>query len=130
MLKNRRPAKGDGSDCQRGSDSSEPTPKQQIAQCNDCPPAMDAISVFAPWSGEAERALRIRIHRARDSATARATRCKHGDARSLFWIAAQLASARVFARMPDEELMETIDNLARLFLVAAWIERTDAPDAE
>lgn len=109
---------------------SEPTLNQQIAQCNDCSPVMEAISVFAPWCGEAERALRVRIHRARDTATARATRCKHGDARMIYWLAAQLAAARVFARMPDGDLKETIDNLARLFLVAGWIERTDAPDAE
>ena len=91
---------------------------------------LDPIDVFAPWSGASERALRLRIHRARDSATARATRCKHGSARSLYWLAAQLASERVFARMPDAELMRTIENLARLFLVAGWIERTDAPDVE
>ena len=41
-----------------------------------------------------------------------------------------MASARVFAPMPNEELKETIDNLARLFLVAGWVERVDAPDAE
>jgi hypothetical protein len=90
----------------------------------------DAVSVFAPWCNETERALRIRIHRARDSATARATRCKHGDARTIYWIAAQLASERVFARMPDRDLKETIANLAHLFLVAGWIERTASPDAE
>ena len=81
----------------------------------------DAVATFAPWSDANERALRIRIHRARDSATARATRCKHGNARQIYWLAAQLASARVFARMTDAELMQTIENLARLFLVAGWI---------
>lgn len=90
----------------------------------------DAVSVFAPWCGEAERALRIRVHRARDTATARATRCKHGNARTIYWLAAQMASARVFARMPAEDLNQAIDNLARLFLVAGWIERSEAPDAE
>ena len=93
-------------------------------------PPLDAVSVFAPWCDETERGLRIRIHRARDSATARATRCKHGEARAIYWLAAQMASARVFARMPAESLKETIDNLSRLFLVAGWIERTEAPDVE
>jgi hypothetical protein len=72
----------------------------------------------------------MRIHRARDSATARATRSRHGDARTIYWIAAQLASARVFARASEESLKETIDNLASLFLVAGWIERAEAADAE
>lgn len=90
----------------------------------------DAVSVFAPWCDEAERALRIRIHRARDTATARATRCRHGHARTIYWLAAQTASARVFARMPMEELNETICNLARLFLFAGWVELSEAPDVD
>ena len=91
---------------------------------------LDPITVFAPWCGPDERGLRIRIHRARDSATARATRCKHGNARTILWIAAHLAADRVFARMPNEDLKETLENLARLFLVAAWIERTEEPDVD
>ena len=121
----RRPGEGTGSGVHCG-EQREPKLHQRSAQ--DGP--IDAVGVFAPWAGADERALRVRIHRARDSATARATRCKHGEARTLYWIAAQMASARVFARMPNEELTDTIDNLARLFLVAGWLERTEAPDAE
>jgi Ni,Fe-hydrogenase III component G len=94
------------------------------------PAPADAVTVFAPWCGEAERALRIRIHRARDSATARGTRSRHGDARTIYWIAAQIASAWVFARASEDSLKETIGNLASLFLVAGWIERTEAADVE
>ncbi len=90
---------------------------------------LDPIAHFAPWAGEAERTLRIRIHRARDTATARATRCKHVHARTIYWVASQLAEARVFARLPNEDLKETIENLTRLFSVAGWIEREEAPDA-
>lgn len=121
----RRPGEGTGSVVHCG-EQREPKLHQPAAQ--DGP--LDAVGVFAPWAGADERALRVRIHRARDSATARATRCKHGEARTLYWVAAQMASARVFARMPNEELKDTIDNLARLFLVAGWIERTEAPDVE
>lgn len=92
------------------------------------PASADAVGIFAPWCGDGERALRLRIHRARDVATARATRSKHGSARNLYWQASELASARVFARIPEDDLRETINNLARLFLVAGWIERTEAPD--
>jgi NADH:ubiquinone oxidoreductase subunit C len=90
----------------------------------------DAVGIFAPWCDEAERALRIRIHKARDGATAKATRCKHGNARTVYWLAAQTASDRVYARIPAEDLKETIENLARLFLVAHWIERSEAPDVD
>ncbi len=109
-----------------GSERSEPTQNVPVTQ----PLHADAVATFAPWSDANERTLRIRIHRARDSATARATRCKHGNARQIYWLAALLASERVFARMPDADLRDTIANLARLFLVAGWIERTEAPDAE
>lgn len=91
---------------------------------------VNAIDVFAPWCGEVERGLRVRIHRARDTATGRATRCKHGNARTIYWLAAQMASERVFARMLVDDLQDTINNLARLLLVAGWIERSEAPDAE
>lgn len=91
---------------------------------------LDPVAHFAPWAGEAERTLRLRIHQARDTATARATRSKHSDARTIYWLAAQMASARVFARMANEDLKEAIENLARLFLIAGWIERAEAPDAE
>jgi hypothetical protein len=72
--------------------------------------------------------LRLRIHKARDLATARASRSKHGDARLLYWLAAQRAGARVFARVDEDELRETIMELTRLFQTAGSIERRDAPD--
>lgn len=109
-----------------GSEPPEPTRNTPETQ----PALADAVSVFAPWCDEAERALRIRIHRARDTATARGTRSKHGGARTLYWLAAQIASERVFARMPNEDLKEAIEQLAKLFMVAGWIERTEAPDVE
>ena len=122
----RRPAEATAFSIHRHDDTESLTPDPPAAKGDP----LDAVSVFAPWCGETERGLRIRIHRARDSATARATRCKHAGARSIYWLAAQIAAARVFARMPNEDLKETIDNLARLFVVAGWIERTEAPDAE
>jgi hypothetical protein len=109
-----------------GSERSKPTEVTAEAQ----PPQIDAISVLAPWCDETERGLRDRIHRARDSATARATRCRQGNARTIYWLAGQMASERVFARMRNEDLKETIEKLAMLFLVAGWIERTETPDVE
>ncbi len=113
---------GKGSTVLLGGERSEPNPNTSETQQSD------AVATFAPWAGGAERALRLRLHRARDTATARATRSQHGSARMIYWLAAQMAAAKVFARVPDEELTETIGQLARLFLVAGWIERTEAPD--
>jgi hypothetical protein len=56
-------------------------------------------------------------------------RCKHGNARTIWWLTTDLASSWWLARVPNEALQETIDNLARLFMVAGWIERVEFPDA-
>jgi muconolactone delta-isomerase len=89
---------------------------------------LDPIATFTPWAGPEERALRVRIHKARDAAQARAARSKHGRARTLWWVAAQLASDWVFHRAPVDDLQEIISGLGRLFLVAGMIERLEAPD--
>ena len=51
---------------------------------------------------EAERALAFGFYKARDNGeTAKTIRCKHGNARTVYWLAAHTtASERVFARMP------------------------------
>lgn len=105
-----------------GSESDPSTPKTPKPQ------RLDPVDVFAPWAGEEERALRIRIHRARDVATARAGRSQHGRARTLYWLAAQLASDWVFTRAPITDLSEILAALTRLFLTAGMIERLEAPD--
>lgn len=89
---------------------------------------IDAVAVFAPWCDDAERALRIRIHKARDTATARGSRSRHGRARVLYWWAADLASDSVFARMEFEALDQIVKALTYAFLAAGVIERAEAPD--
>lgn len=89
---------------------------------------LDAIRVFAPWSGDEERALRLRIYKARDIAQARAARSKHGRARAIYWTAAQMAGDWVFQRAPTDDLNEILAALSRLFLVTSAIERLEAPD--
>ena len=94
---------------------------------------LDAVSLFAPWCGPEEAALRQRIHRAWCNAVTAATRSQHANDRIAFWLAADLAEARVFARLPGDELSElktTLNHLAGLFKTARWVERTEAPDAE
>lgn len=91
---------------------------------------LDGVDLFAPWAGEEERALRVRIHRARDTAQARAGRSKHGRARTVYWLATQFAGDWVFQRAPIGDLAEVIKGLTWLFLYASLIERIEAPDAE
>src|SRR4051794_39680073 len=92
--------------------------------------SLTAVDIFAPWSGADERALRLRIHRARDIAQARAGRSKHTRARAVYWIAAQLAGDWVFARAPNESLEGVLEALSRLFLVAGTLERLEVPDEQ
>jgi ABC-type branched-subunit amino acid transport system substrate-binding protein len=122
MKKPRREGAAGASDKLAGSSevSTSQTPQSQSAA--------DAVAVFAPWSGPRDRPVRLRLHRAQAAATARASRSKHGTARTLFWIAAQMAGARIFARIDADQLQDAIDNMSRLFLVAGYIERTEAPD--
>lgn len=87
-----------------------------------------ALDVFAPWAGEEERALRVRIHRARDVAQSRAVRSKHERARTIYWFAAQLAGDWVFTRAPNDDLNEVLVALTHFFLAAGVVERLEAPD--
>ena len=107
-----------------GSEPVESTRNLTATQRN----SVAAVTHFAPWAGDDERALRVRVHRARDIAQARACRSKHGRARSVYWIAAQMAGDWVFARAPNDDLQCILETLSRLFLAAGAIERLEAPD--
>ena len=89
---------------------------------------LDPVAVFAPWAAGEERALRVRIHKARDKATALAMRSEHRNARHLYWLAVEVAGSRVFARVTEDELRETLKAVSWAFLLAGWIEARDAPD--
>jgi hypothetical protein len=90
---------------------------------------MHPVDIFAPACKGEDRELRLRLHKARDIATARATRCKHGSARVVYWLAADIASAWVFRRgVALADMQEVRATLARLFMAATSIERLEAPD--
>lgn len=116
----RNPAQG-GASASLVSDTEASTPKAADTQSH-------AVDIFAPWAGEDERALRIRIHHARDLAQARACRSKHGRARTAYWIACQLGGDWVFQRASVDQLQEIIKGLTWLFLFASLIERVEASD--
>lgn len=112
-----------GASASLAGDTEASTPKPAQTQ-------LHAVDVFAAWSEGDERTLRIRIHNARDIAQARACRSKHGRARTIYWLAAQMAADWVFKRAAVGDLKDVIDNLTRLFLVAGSTERMEAPDGE
>lgn len=115
-----------GPDVQLGGERLEPTPNQQIAQCNDCPPAMDAIDVFAPGADIVEKALRRRLAKAQAAGSARAERSNSDDARCLWWQASQVASAWTFARASKDELTDVLRAASMMFCAANVFERLEA----
>ena len=89
---------------------------------------LDAVGVFAPWAAPDERALRLRIHRARDAAQARAIRSKHEGAQAVYWLAAQFAGRWVFQRASADQLQEVIKGVTWQFLFAGLLERMETSE--
>lgn len=82
-------------------------------------PQLTAIDVFAPWATGEERRLRLRLHKAQTVALARAAREQFQQARWLYYLAGEVASAWVFRRVEDEASLERILwGLNQLFLAA------------
>jgi hypothetical protein len=90
--------------------------------------SLDPISALMPWATPEEKPLRLRLHRAGATAVARATRSRHGKARVIFWLAADICRERTFARLDIADLQESIEMIARLFVVANFIERAETED--
>lgn len=91
---------------------------------------LDPIVTFLPGRTEVEYALRRRIHRAQGASTSRATRSCHWRARSILWIAAQLAADWQFKGASEQHLREIITALTQLTLAANIIERLETPDGD
>ncbi len=91
---------------------------------------LHAVDVFAAWTSDAERPLRIRIYRARDRMIARANRSRHGRARTIYWLGSQMAADWAFWRATTDDLQEVLATLSRIFLIAQSIERLERPDGD
>lgn len=87
--------------------------------------ASDPVAMFVPWAAELERKLRRRLHNARNIAAARAVSTKSDNACSLYWMVNEVASAWVFAPATEEQLLDILDGLTRLFLVADMFQRIE-----
>ena len=105
----------------RRSDPKSSTPSAQ---------PLDPVGKNTAWAGPEERALRLRMHKARDRAQARAVRTKHSRARAAYWLAAQFAGDWVFQRAPIEDLEEVVKGLTWAFLLAGLFERLEDPDEQ
>ena len=93
-------------------------------------PPLTAVDVFAPWAGEEERALRLRIHKAQTIAARRAAAERNGRAQALYFQAAGLALAWVFRRVEDiGDLERILWALNQLFMAADHIAVVEGPDA-
>ena len=90
--------------------------------------AADIVAMFMPEVGDAERALRARIHFARDTAQARRNRATTFESARLYAETADVACEWVFKRGTSlADLEEVIKILTWLFLAAGALERLEAP---
>lgn len=92
-------------------------------------PPPDWVRHHAPWAGEAELALRRRLHRAATIAQARAQDEKNGTARELYWVAAMTAGSWTFRRVENLDSLERILRaINQLFVGADNIRQEEGPD--
>jgi hypothetical protein len=92
-------------------------------------PLLTAIDVFAPWATGAERQLRLRLHKAQTIAFARAAREEFREARWLYYLAGEVASAWVFRRVEDDASLERVLwGLNQLFLAADHFRQAEMTD--
>lgn len=100
----------------------DPSPRAKEAQ------QLGPVSIFAPWATGDERALRVRMHKARDIATARSTNSRHLRARLIYSVVAGMASDWVFRPAEIGELERVLRALNQAFLAASNIEAVESPD--
>lgn len=84
--------------------------------------------VFRPWDDVTERHLRSRILKCQRVATQRIKTTSSDHARTVYWVALDMASHSAFAQAKLAHLKDVIHGLTRLFLVAAQIERWEGSD--
>ena len=89
------------------------------------PERPDAVALYVPGAGPEERTLRLRIHRARDFACARAGRSSHPYARAVYQLIEDIASDLVFTRSNEGKLFGTINVLALLIRAANAFEELE-----
>lgn len=89
-------------------------------------PSEELVALFVPLADEKERAIRARIHFARDQANARCERAASPESARIYGLAASIASDWVFRLgVSIDDLNEVVTSLQSMFLVAARFDRIE-----
>ena len=87
----------------------------------------ELVALFVPGADGEEKALRTRIHLARDRAQARAERMDSFEGSRICHLASAIASEWVFRRETGlDELNEVLAALSQLFLAAGKFDRLES----
>ena len=81
---------------------------------------------FRPWETPEQNAARDRLFKCQRIAASRATNTASDGARTIFWLACDLASRRASANASVERMMSDRDCLVRLFMAANAIESLES----
>lgn len=82
----------------------------------------DPVAAFMPWVEEDERQLRRRVLKCQQISSTRATSATSDRARTLYWIACDIAAETAFAPAKPDHLKDVLATLARMFMAAGAIE--------
>lgn len=91
----------------------------------------DPIEAFRSWESDEVKAIRRRLLKARNIASARAASSPSQAARRVFWEANEIAAQWLFAPVEAGRLAAIANALVHLFVAAATLERAEiAEDSE
>jgi hypothetical protein len=107
-------------------DSRDETPTRNTAEIQ---PKLDPIDIFMPWADDEEKALRKRVRWTHHAAAARGDRSPSGEARTVFWLAAQTASGWTTARASKEQLWLVLHTCSQLLMAGNNYELLEGGDA-
>lgn len=82
----------------------------------------DPLASFMPWIEEDERQLRRRVLRCQQMSSSSARNATSDRARTIYWIACDIAAETAFAPATTDHLKDILATLARMFMAAGSIE--------
>jgi hypothetical protein len=91
------------------------------------PQHLDAIDTFCAGEHDQIRALRRSIHNCNAASASRAVSARCDDARSLFWMTAQLAGAWTFRPASGASLKDAQQALRHMYQAACLLDRLETP---
>lgn len=108
------------------------TVQTPIAKLSPREAAVEIVATFMPEAGAEERALRARIHVARDTSSTRSVRVASFDSKRIYSVATSIAGEWVLKRCATkEQLVDVLEIITALFKAAQAYERLQAsPEGE